>query len=251
VHLIDAAAHLPSQSDLLALMRPRHTSLVLDLSGLDIDTQLTYLRRMPEALTAERVRHGVPHWVIYEEAHQRAWLGDNAFPSGIAEVGACLVTWRPELLPADLVGTVEVTISLDLPAPGAGGASGRRGTFSTGGETRSFRVGERSIPHVRHRHKYAAKPLPVERRFQFRDGQSSAATLEEFCEQLLACDQDALDYHFGRGDFSRWITGTLADRVLGAECVLIERDLQGRRATLLERARQQLHEAIDRRYLEG
>jgi hydroxymethylpyrimidine pyrophosphatase-like HAD family hydrolase len=254
VHLIDAAAHLPNPPDLLALMRPRHTSLVLDLSGLDIDSQLAYLRRMPDALTAERVLHGVPHWIIYEEAHQRSWLGDNAFPLGIAEVGACLVTWRPELLPEDLVATVEFTIALELPSPGTGGPSARGGTISKGSETQAFRVGERSIPHVRHRHKYAAMPLPAERRFQFRGepgDRASAATLEEFCGQLMACDLDTLEYHLAHGDFSRWITGTLADRVLGTECTLIERDVQGRRAAVLEHARQQLREAIDRRYLEG
>ncbi|MEZ5096982.1 MAG: hypothetical protein R2731_13290 [Nocardioides sp.] len=51
---------------------------MLDLSHLEVDAQLGYLRRLPEALLAQRLSHGIPHWVIYEEAHQRAWLSDGA-----------------------------------------------------------------------------------------------------------------------------------------------------------------------------
>lgn len=62
VHLVDAATHLPSPADLLAPARPSKASLVLDLSGLSTDKKVDYLRRLPAAITAERVRYSAPHW---------------------------------------------------------------------------------------------------------------------------------------------------------------------------------------------
>jgi hydroxymethylpyrimidine pyrophosphatase-like HAD family hydrolase len=69
VHLVDAAAHLPSPTDLLAIARPGRASMVLDLSGLPKEATTRYLRRLPAAVAAERAEHGVPHWVITDEAH--------------------------------------------------------------------------------------------------------------------------------------------------------------------------------------
>ncbi|MEZ5194078.1 MAG: hypothetical protein R2734_17380 [Nocardioides sp.] len=115
-------------------------------------------------------------------------------------------------------------------------------------------MGQRSSPHVRHRRKYAAKPLPVERRFHFRGSRRAElapATMEEFGQRLLECDPDTLDYHLSRGDFSRWVTEGLADRVLGSEFGRIEVDLLSRRAASVERARRQLYDALERRYLQG
>jgi hypothetical protein len=44
-------------------------------------------------------------------------------------------------------------------------------------------------------------------------------------------------YHLTRGDFPRWITGTLAGHRLGRDLAAIERDLSHRHAAELERAR--------------
>ena len=60
VYLVDAAEHLPSPADLLAIARPGRVSLVLDLSGLPEDGKAGYLRRLPAAITAERVTRGIP-----------------------------------------------------------------------------------------------------------------------------------------------------------------------------------------------
>jgi hydroxymethylpyrimidine pyrophosphatase-like HAD family hydrolase len=257
VHPIDAAVNLPAPHDLLALMLPHHASLVLDLSGLGLEARLAYLTRLPEAVAAQRVRFGIPHWVIYDEAHQQAWV-DGAAPivSSVAEAGTCLVTWRPELLPADVVRTVDVTVTVSPPAgldtePGA-----LRGTLVSAGEARQFRIGGRVSAHVRHWHKYAATPLPVSRRFFFHgrdpaDPEAAAATVEEFSRHVRHCDLNTLDYHLTRGDFSRWVSGTLTDRDLGAELADIERDHANRHAASLERARQQVCDVIRRRYLDG
>ena len=258
VHLIDAASHLPAPHDLLALLRPRHASVVLDLSGLDIDAQLAYLKRLPEAIAAERTRFGIPHWVIYDEAHQRGWLDDYpAIIGTVAEAGSCLVTWRPDLVPEDIRRTVDITLTVTAPARTLrGDAQDLHCTLSAAGQTRPFQIGERISAHVRHWHKYTATPLPSHRRFYFHnrdpeDPIASAATLEQFSRHLRDCDLVTLEYHLARRDFSRWITHTLADHTLGAELDRLEDDLMAQRAASLERSRQQIRQAIDRRYLRG
>jgi hydroxymethylpyrimidine pyrophosphatase-like HAD family hydrolase len=257
VHLVDAAAHLPPPHELLALLRPRHASLVLDLSGLSVDAQLLYLKRLPAALAAERSSSGIPHWVVFDEAHQQGWLDEyTAVADTVAGPGTCLVTWRPELLPKSLSRAVDYTLTVSAPTtPTDGGERPSRGMFAAAGEVRRFQVGERVSAHVRHWHKYVSTPLPSHRRFYFRDrdpgdAAAAAATLEEFSNHRRDCDLATLGYHLSRGDFSRWINGTLADHTLGADLLRIEQDLAARQAAALERARHQIRAAIERRYLD-
>jgi hydroxymethylpyrimidine pyrophosphatase-like HAD family hydrolase len=254
VHLVDAGAHLPGVRDLLGLLRPRHASLVLDLSGLDVDDQLAYLRRLPEAVAAARARYGIPHWIVYDEAQQQAWIEDSG--SGVSELGSALVTWQPQLLSDDDRRSIEFTIHITAPSAQAPSSRPLSGTLSASGKARPFQVGTRTSPHVRHWHKYATVSLPPHRQFYFHDPArggrgTAAATLQEFSRHVRHCDLGSLDYHLFRGDFSRWVAGTLSDESLGSELAGIERDVEKRRAASLERAREQVCDAVDRRYHTG
>lgn len=251
VHLVDAASHLPAPHELLERLLPGHASVVLDLSGLALDAQSAYLARLPEAVAAMRARRGVPHWLIVEEAHQHTWLEESPFLRGIAQAGTCLVTWQPELLPSDIRRNLDVTLVTSSGSTDA--ADQVSTTMSTVEGTRPFRIGQRTSAHVRHRHKYNAIPLPVSRRFYFRrrntsEPEVSAATMEEFARRLRDCDLDTLDHHLTRGDFSRWVDGTVADHELGAELANIERDVANRHAASIEQARKLACDAIRNRY---
>ncbi len=255
VHLVDAAVHLPSPTDLLSISRPNRASLVLDLSGLSADEKLDYVRRLPQAISAERARYGTPHWVIHDEAHEELWAADTQTAKlTVAEPGICLVTWQPDSLPADVLADVGVTLTVNAsPSPAPSGHVPLQASLRFGNEPpREFRLAERASTHVRHQHKYATRPLPTHRRFYFHGGggetSAVAATLDEFSQHIRHCDLSTLDYHLARGDFSRWAHGTLADRNLAAELADIERDLAMRHAGDLDAARQRTVEAIARRY---
>lgn len=251
VHLVDAAAHLPSPTDLLATARPGRASLVLDLSGLPGEAKARYLRRLPAAVAAERAEHGLPHWVITDEAHLTMLDGEASSGPGLAEPGTCIITWQADMLPATFRDTVDLTLATTTTPPTDASITVPRAIIATGGqEPRPFTVAARISPHVRHQHKYIAAPLPPERRFYFHTlGEAGiAATLEEFSRHLRHCDPDILAYHLSRGDFSRWVTGTLADHNLGRQVAAIERDLSQHHAAALERARHQIIHAIDSRY---
>jgi hydroxymethylpyrimidine pyrophosphatase-like HAD family hydrolase len=258
VLLVDAAAHLPSTTDLLASARPGRASLVLDLSGLPEAAKSGYLRRLPAAIAAERAGHGIPHWVITDEAHV-ALNGGTAQPSGpgLAEPGTCMITWQPDMLPAAFRDSVDATLTITGTPPAAANTpmAVPRATVSAGSQpARLFTVDHRVSPHVRHQHKYTSTALPPHRRFYFRAAgetggePATAATLEEFSRYLRHCDPAILGYHLSRGDFSRWINETLADHSLGRDLAAIERDLGLRHAAELERARRRIIHAIDSRY---
>ncbi len=251
VHLVDAAAHLPGPTDLLAIARPGRASLVLDLSGLPGEAKTRYLRRLPAAVAAERAGHGVPHWVITDEAHLAMLDGPALSGPGLAEPGTCTVTWQADMLPAAFRDTVDLTLATaGTPPTDASGTVPRATIAADGQQPRPFTVAARISPHVRHQHKYTAAPLPPERRFYFHTlGEAgAAATLEEFSRHIRHCDPAILAYHLSRGDFSRWVTETLADHNLGRQLAAIERDLTQHHASALEQARHQITHAIDGRY---
>jgi HAD superfamily hydrolase (TIGR01484 family) len=158
VHLVDGSADPPRPHRLLALLRPHQASVVLDLSALDAERQLDYLQRLSPAIAAERSRHGLPHWVVYDEAHQQAWLDQgNRVATG---PGSCLVTWRPELIDAGSVRAADVIIHTDPARVTASSRGPVRATLDILGTSRTFVVAERGCSHVRHQHKYATTPLP-------------------------------------------------------------------------------------------
>lgn len=254
VTVADAKAGLPAPRDLLAPLRALRVSVVLDLSGIDRDRRTTYLAKLSLAVAAERLSSGVPHWVIHDEAHEQD--GPPAATSVASGPGSCLVTWRPDLLGEDVLGSFDVAITVDRPD----GVTGRdrtrlEATLRAGSSSTPFVVGRRSTTHVRHRHKYASTPLPPARRFYFRDHDSSAptaaaASLDEFHHLLGQADVATVAYHADRGDFSRWIRGVLADHALAREVAHVERDLRARRSAAVEDARSQIQGVVLHRYLD-
>lgn len=253
VHVVDAAAHLPSPSDLMGSARPKHASIVIDLSGISAEDRLAYLRRLPTAIAAERRRYGSPHWVIFDEAHEPVWLdSDNAIAATLAEAGTCLVTWRPDALPEAITRAVDITVTVTGQlSPGATREAVYAELQAGAGPARRVCLAERISHHVRHRRKYATTPLPPHRRFYFHGEPAAvAATIEQFARHLRHCDLDTIAYHLEREDFSRWIEHTLTDHALAAELAAVERNLATARAGALEQARQEALAALNRRYLE-
>ncbi|MCA1782447.1 MAG: HAD hydrolase family protein [Dermatophilaceae bacterium] len=250
VDLISGPEQLPHPHSLLAHMGSRRLSVVLDLSCIDADDRSDYLSQLPSAIAAERTQRGVPHWVIYDEAHQQSDLDQSQ--KLVAGPGDCLVTWRPELLNNSSTRRIDITITTTgTHGPGRAAATGSAILSRPDGQHR-FRIGERLSTHVRHQHKYAATPLPHHRRFFFQsqNPEQAVATLEEFHNRLEDIDPATFTYHAARRDFSRWIADTLADEALAALIANIEREVIGRRAAAVETARQRVRQAVRSRYLQ-
>ncbi len=252
VRVVDAAEHLPAPVELMASLLHPPTSLVLDLSGLPEEQKLDYLERLRSAAGAQREQHGVPHWVLVDEAHLQGRQQLEAWDWSPTD-GYVLASFMPALIRPVDVESADIIVELleDDPAASLDGVRGGRATLRIGrGRARPFRVGERRTSHVRHRHKYADRQLPEYRRFHFRvRGEPVVAgTLNEFRAAVRHVDADVLEYHLARGDLSRWLETTVADKELAARVAAFERDLAARRTAELERIRKQIAVAVADRY---
>ena len=94
-------------------------------------------------------------------------------------------------------------------------------TEEAGAELRTFIIGERLTPHVRHRQKYVDVPVSDSRAFVFGSGRRTATarahTLREFVEVLDKLDMTQGRGYLRRGDFSRWIGDVFGDHALARE----------------------------------
>ena len=94
-------------------------------------------------------------------------------------------------------------------------------TEEAGSELRTFIIGERLTPHVRHRQKYVDVPVSDSLAFVFgserRRVAARARTLREFVEVLEKLDVTQAAGYLRRGDFSRWISDVFGDHALARE----------------------------------
>lgn len=250
VDVIDGCHHLPEPADLVSSLGPQ-SSVVVDMSGIAEPAKADYLHRLRSTAEAHRERHGFPHWVIYDEAQL---LGTDEEARWKRRGGYVLSSFAPASLPAQEIDNSDVVLSLTTHAAAFNVGSAHRATVSFGGgPSRMFTIADRHTDHVRHRHKYADVRLPDERRFYFHTtvGQPirPAATMHEFRTAINHLDQRALQYHLGRGDFSRWLDGTIADRDFAKQVAAWEDEVLARHAADLERIRHELVRAVEERYL--
>ncbi|MGO9506278.1 MAG: HAD hydrolase family protein [Mycobacterium sp.] len=247
VRVFDGGDRLPEPAELVDALHPQ-SSAVVDMSGLAEAHKVDYLQRLRSTAEAHRERYGFPHWVIYDEAHL---LGTDEQAHWARRGGYVLSSFAAASLPAKEVDNSDIVLTLSDPDTAADMASGRRATIRFGaGPIRPFIIADRLTAHVRHCHKYADIRLPQERRFYFHtaDGIAPAATMHEFSSSVKHLDEPALEYHLERGDFSRWLDGTIADKELATRVAAWEDELEARRAADVERIRQKLIQAVEERY---
>ncbi len=242
--------HVPEPPELVNMLRP-DSSVVVDLSGTAEPSKADYVHRLRSTAEAHREQHGFPHWVIYDEAHL---LGNGEQAHWARRGGYVLCSFAPAALSAHEIDGTDVVLTLTNGDTATDIASRRRATIRLGsGLPRGFTVADRRTTHVRHRHKYADIHLPPERRFYFHttSGESiaAAATMHDFSNAIRQLDQQALEYHLERGDFSHWFDGTIADKDLAVRVAAWEDELAAHRAADVERIRDQLVQAVQSRYL--
>lgn len=246
-------SRLPSAHELVSVLRAQRASVVLDLSLTPPRERGTYLHEVAAAVEAERAISGTPHWIVVDEAHQT--LGEAGAATAVfrpGDLGYCLITYVPEQLSETARAAIDLTIRVTGgPMPGMSG-TGTALLREGGAPERQFVLAPRRTPHRRHWHKYAVEPLPAHRWFRFRSVAGpelcAARDLREFSKALQEVEPSSAEYHLCRGDFSRWLIGTLQDRDLGAAVAAVERELLARRAQDVERARERVLAEIEGRY---
>jgi hydroxymethylpyrimidine pyrophosphatase-like HAD family hydrolase len=267
---------LPSPRHLAALLRHRFGTVVVDLSQVGGEEQRAYVEAIAPAVLTQRAVTGLPHWVVFDEAHLLP-LERGHWADALAEGdrGFCWSTYQPDDLPdlvrdaADLAvittgeGTGEQaahryvgelsTAPWEQELRSAGQQLGRAVLVDTagGGQSRAFTVQRRRSGHVRHWHKYIDGELPQALRFYFANSGSArvASNVREFHRHLGACASGTVDAHARRRDFSRWIGEVLQDEELADSIAEVEQQLRSGRLSAIA-VRDATCAAIEARYLE-
>ena len=272
---------LPPVADVLNITEWNNISLVLDLSLYEIDQRLEYLENFLRALRGLRARRGRPHYFLVDEIQSFCPVEGGTLTELFLEAmqwgGFGLISYRPSLLAppilqrlnhllvtrltlAEEVATLNPYLQCYHPGPealeqlsalprGQAYLCTEKESLMPGAEIVRFRVSNRTIPHIRHLHKYLRAPLPEHKRFYFNhpDGRSlgMAANLWEFREQLGRLPAVALHYHLERGDFAQWLQEVMHDEELARRIGKVaSRGLTG------EPLRQALLEVVVDRYEE-
>jgi len=218
---------LPPSEDMSHFLWPTTASLVVDLSRCGPDEKVARAKELLALFEHQRSISGRPHWIFIDEAHRLLPAGAlNAFR------GFCLVSyWLNQF-------NEEVWKELDYGAVVPGGTRGapgsepieeieqRTGTslsclrdmergeivlldLQNEPKPQKIRMHGRTVPHVRHRQKYALDSVAGPKRFFFNaeraHGAPPASNVQELYEVLKNCDPALIRYHGKRLDFSRWL----------------------------------------------
>ncbi len=231
---------LPALDDLMEILH-QGLSIILDLSHLDHDEKVSFIRQHLPLTAKYRRKKGYPHYILLDESHYFLGCLDCG---GLldTELGAyILVTYRPSQLPKELLQSFEAVIATRMveknevdvveqlapPSSVKGDLHKLLGNLETTeaallppteeveGKPYRFTVAPRLTLHVRHRTKYFEIPIDLEQAFIFTDNGTPtgecARTLSELAASANSVDFAVITGHLQRHDFSNWISSTFKD----------------------------------------
>ena len=265
---------LPTPQELEQLLCHPNTSLMLNLSAMSRPEKVSYGAKALGVIRTVRNSHGMPHWVIIDEAHHLMPAEGSPAAEVLAagDEGICLVTLAAAELPPTVLSLMTTVASTELEAfrgtlraladagaPVAAcaipeGPPLKPGEAILGGQERAarrcvrFTLARRRSAHRRHFRKYAEGELPPDRSFYFRGPQGDlnlrAANLVRFCELAEGVDEATWEHHRRRGEYSAWLRTMIKDPELAQEAEEVEKAKE----FAAGEARRRLLEAIRRRY---
>lgn len=276
---------VPSISLVVQLLAETELSLVVDLSHVPTpEEQVLYTVELLRRVLEVRQRYGKPHWLLVDEAQDLLGSRDNPVQSSLLRApqapGVCLVTWQPSRLDGAVLDRVNGVLltrhrlsreaeclshllaDRDLDVTGLAEHLGKLGegqalmwgVISLPDNTLmplKFSIGPRTFPEMHHLHRYREDRVAPSRRFYFHDemGRTTpAGNLRELIARLRILAPSVVEFHFQRGDYTRWIRDVLHDETLARWVDRLQTtDLSGEalRLALLETFEQRYH-ALER-----
>jgi len=244
---------LPPADAVPRILRDEPVSLVLNLAALGLAEKVTWVDTLLCGLDALRVRSGIPHWTVIDEAHYFFHEASPCARRFTPDTGShVFVTYRPTVVAqvvhdrvtAHLVTRTQVDDEryfvdgllrsrgprgLDVAAAVAALVPPRAGLLVEGPDGPSWRVFRpegRTTAHTHHARKYVDARLPDAQAFRFLGagpGVPAARSVADFYALVGAVPEASLRHHLAHGDFSRWALDVLGDRALAAALQKLER----------------------------
>lgn len=243
---------LPPPAAVARLLSSEPLSMVLTLSLLAPDEQLSYVDQLLAAIQPLRERAGFPHWVVIDEAHYFFQAQSPCLKYLSDRTGSfCVVTYRPSLVAGEVYGAMGAHIltstkveeeryfvtkiiqahdHINIPTHDALDALElpRAGLLLTNVAETSWQVFtpvERITRHAHHSRKYSDTRLPDDRAFRFVNAGApiSAHNMIEFHQAVQSVPLASLRHHLIAGDFSRWVAEVMGDQQLSRGLRKLER----------------------------
>jgi HAD superfamily hydrolase (TIGR01484 family) len=239
----------PSTDEVIGVLRGDN-SVVVNLLGVELDQRPQFLGPLMARIEEYRIRHGMPHWVVVDEAHHMMPEGELIRAESVTNLppGTLLVTVHPERLAEDVLRQIEeVFVVGKSPKQALSGFLERIGapgmTFDwelspgealrwrkqSPGSLERFDVLPPRAERRRHERKYAAGDLG-DKSFYFRGPKGElnlrAGNLALFLQMAAGVDDATWTHHLRRHDYSGWLRDSIKNEELARAVLAIEADRQ-------------------------
>jgi hydroxymethylpyrimidine pyrophosphatase-like HAD family hydrolase len=261
----------PEISAILTALDQPETSVLVNLLGVKLEDRPAFFASLLLRLHETRARTGRPHCILVDEAHHLLPADWQPAPQLVTEgmTSMIFVTVHPEQLAAALLPRIDLVAAVgeapEKRITQVAAASGKVLTFDApvtlgsgeallwlrhSGEPPFRLLTEQSTgERRRHLRKYAEGELGPDRSFYFRGPEGKlnlrAQNLVLFMQLASGVDDATWQHHLARGDYSRWIRGSIKDDDLAGEVQAVEQA-----AAQLDPAsgRARVRAAIEKRY---
>lgn len=245
VLVLEAGKQPPDMADVAYAIRHFDLSVVVDLSRVEFQEKLNYLKTLLPMLAFVRRTMGLPHRIVVDEAHYFLREPDIKQLLDLQLGAYTIVTYRPSDLHPDFRSAIDVVLAKRLTnideanalraivteAHVEIGDTAILGALApdeavvakkgAGEQLRRFRLMPRLTPHVRHRENNFDLEVVGGQEFVFTENGKPlgppARSLKEFGTLLQGHAAGPIGDHAGRGDFSRWIADVFHDYLLASQ----------------------------------
>lgn len=260
----------PTNAAVAALLQRPEPSIVVNALNVPFGDRPVFFRALMLEIDELRRSFGRPHWLLVDEAHHMlpSWRPNELLGVPCEPGGTILVTLDPQFVAPAALDRVDIVIATGSePATimrsfaaitGAGPAPAIERPLKLGEamvwwvreqRAETIRIETSSIPHRRHRRKYAHGHVGPERCFYFRGPHGrynlQAPNLVSFVQLGEQIDDDAWRFHLNRGDYARWFRSVIRDDELVSETLALQADAEAPTTEL----RRHLRRAIESRYI--
>lgn len=264
------AKNPPNIDDVLQLLEAPNQSAIVNLVALDVIGRPKVYMALIARLQDLRTRTARPHWIITDEAHHVLPSNEPARPQTLPRKlsNMAFITVEPPSITEEVLKEIDVLVAVGekagetlqsfAKAVGEKAPSKKKWELEPGVAVVWNRgAGEKPVQmevmaskshHRRHRRKYAQGDLGEDRAFYFTGPEDAmklkAQNLMIFAQLAEGLDDLTWNFHFERGDFSRWFREGIKDDELATAAEAIEKKAKIKTAD----SRAQIIEAIKSRY---
>jgi energy-coupling factor transporter ATP-binding protein EcfA2 len=263
---------VPGVAEVLEVLNAMEYSLSVNLLGIPLADRpsvfMSFLSRIQEL----RAKTGRPHWVIIDEAHHLlpATLDSAGLTIPKELTSFALITVHPDQVARAILSSTNGIIAVgpdpdsviarfsagsgkdlrpqSLPDPPRQPGEVIAWWFCDSSQLVKVKVEPAKTELRRHRRKYAAGELGVDKSFYFRGADSKlnlrAQNLKTFTQIAEGIDEDTWAHHLRQADYSNWLRDSVKDAAVAEEVAKIEKNSHLQPSE----SRTQILDAIRKRY---